>query len=102
MLYGTAPHRHHIWVFIQPVLSGFENGFMLPAFDAALPARSALLFQRTAGAGRSRCPVVPHDFAIFFVGETVGQALARGAKIDILVRFVDKILLVIPPLGLGV
>jgi hypothetical protein len=61
MLHGTAPHRHHIWVFIQPVLGGFKIGFMLPALDAALPARCALLFQRTAGAGR--CPVVPHDLA---------------------------------------
>ena len=34
--------------------------------------------------------------------ETVGQALAVGAKIDILIRVVDEILLAETPLGLGV
>ena len=43
-----------------------------------------------------------HDFAVVFVAVTVGQALAGGAKIDILIRLVDEILLAETPLGLGV
>ena len=44
---------------------------------------------------------VTRDFAVFFVGVTIGQTLASGAKIDIFVRLVDEILLAETPLGLG-
>ena len=46
MLHGAAPHGHHIWVFIQPLLGGIQNGLMLPALNAALLAGGALFFQR--------------------------------------------------------
>ena len=47
MLHRAAPNRHHVWVPVQPVLSGLQNGFMLPAFNAALLARGAFVFQGT-------------------------------------------------------
>jgi hypothetical protein len=43
----TASNRHHIWIPVQPVLGSLQNGFMLPAFNAALLARGALVFQGT-------------------------------------------------------
>ncbi len=70
MLHGAAPHRHYTWGPVQPVLGGLQNGFMLPTFNAALPAGGAFFFERTGGAGRG--PVIPHDLAVFFVGEAVG------------------------------
>ncbi len=36
-------------------------------------------FSLSGQGGAGRGPVVPHDFAVFFVGETIGQALANGA-----------------------
>ena len=47
MLDRAASNRHHIWFPVEPFLGGLQNGFMLPALNAALPARGALFFQRT-------------------------------------------------------
>ena len=43
----AAPNRHHIWVPIEPFLGGLQNGFVLPALNAAFLARGASFFQRT-------------------------------------------------------
>ena len=47
MFCRAAPFGHRVRAPVQPVLGSLQDGFMLPALDAALPARRAFFFQWT-------------------------------------------------------
>ena len=77
MLDGFAAHTHGLRVLIEPRLRGLDDVFVLPAFDAALVGRCALILERACAARFGQ--VNPHFLAMFISGEVVRQLLAGQA-----------------------
>jgi hypothetical protein len=67
---GCSTHAHGLRVLIEPLLRGLDNVFVLPAFDAALVGRCALIFARTWAARLGQ--------AIFISGEVVSSFSPAG------------------------
>src|SRR5262245_2635481 len=85
-----AAHAHRLRVRIETLLRDFEYVFMLPSADAALVASRALRFERTVRAGRR--PIAAQHHAVFLARIPISQLLARRAAIDILRRYINKVL----------
>jgi len=68
-------------VLIEPRLRGLDDVFVLPAFDAALVGRCALILERACAARHRQ--VNPHFLAIFISGEVARQLLTGRAAIDV-------------------
>src|SRR5262249_38747863 len=91
MLDRLAACTHRLRVFIEPLLRGFENVLVLPAWNASLVARRAFRFQLTIRAGVR--PITPHHLAILLGRHAIAQLLAGRTAIDILGGIVDEVLL---------
>src|SRR5262245_32068607 len=91
MLDRLAACTHRLRIFIEPLLRGFENVLVLPAWNASLVARRAFRFQQTMWAGVR--PITPHHLAILLGRHAIAQLLAGRTAIDILGGIVDEVLL---------
>src|SRR5580700_3919877 len=93
-----SAHAHRLWIHIKTLLHGFEQVLVLPSRDPALRARRATRFE---GAARTRRrPISAQHFAVFLIGITIGQLFSRWTAIDILRRYIDKVLLAISAIRL--
>jgi hypothetical protein len=77
-------------MLIEPALDGLQNMLVLPTLDPALLAGGAELLDRACLA--SRAPIAMQGLTLFLAREAPNQPLASGAKINILFRYVAKIL----------
>ncbi len=86
-------------MFVEPLLDGLKNFFVLPARDPMLLARGALVLDGTSPANIG--PVAVQGPSLFHVCIVVNQALAGRATIDIVFGQVDKVLLTNPTISVG-
>src|SRR5664279_2719854 len=99
MLHGLAAHAHLFGIAVEPRLHGFEDSLVLPTRDPAFLARRAFVLQR-ARLTDAR-PIVAQVLATLFVGKAIGEPLAGGTTIDIVLGDIDEVLLAETPCGLG-
>ena len=99
MLDRLAPLTHGPRVLIEPPLDGFKDIFVLPARDAALLARRALVLHGAASADVG--PIAAQGQSPFFARAAIAQARAGRADIDVLFGEVAEVLLAEAALGLS-
>lgn len=99
VLHGLAAHAHHLWLAIQPLLHGFQDCFVPPAFESAITARGAATAYRAARAGRT--PVSIQLEAIFHRREALDCTLPSRTLVLIISGYVDEVLFTKTPFSLA-
>ena len=90
MLDGFPSLPHLLRMFIKSALYFFQNIFMFPTSNAAFFTVGALILNGATLADLGK--VAMHGSALFLVGVTMGQVLARWADVNILCRNIPEVI----------
>lgn len=100
MFHRAPAQRHRIGLVVQSLLHSVQDTFVLPAFDAPVTGGRALTFDRAARTGTG--PVGAQGEVVLDRIKAVDGTLPGGAPVFVVLRDVDEVGLVEPPLGLGI